>query len=67
VFRRTVASITASLAKMVKDLEAHAVAKVAEYERHITESKRFVELADEARAEVDKAKAAAEKIAGLLA
>jgi len=57
--RKTVASITASLSQMVEDLKAHADSKQAERDHHAA-------LASDAALEHVKAKAAADKIAGLL-
>lgn len=57
--RRTVASITASLARMASDLEAHASAKSDEHARHAA-------LADEALREANTARTIKAKLAGLL-
>jgi hypothetical protein len=62
---RTVASITASLASMVKDLEAHAEAKIAEAQSHAIQVTHFTGLQEAAHVEIAKAKQAAGKIAAL--
>lgn len=64
-FGRTVASITASLSSMVKDLEAHVEAKIEEARAHSTLVSHYTALQDEAHVEISKAKAAAAKIAAL--
>lgn len=64
-YGQTVASITASLSSMVKNLEAHAEAKLAEAEQHNSVVAKFHALEAEARDEITKAKAAAAKIAAL--
>lgn len=62
---RTVASITASLSSMVTALEAHAEAKLLEAEQHLKVTVQYQLLEGQARLEIDKAKAAAAKIAAL--
>jgi uncharacterized protein with PhoU and TrkA domain len=64
-YSRTVASITASLSSMVKDLEAHAEAKLLEAEQHNNAINEIQTLYELASSEVTKAKAAATKIAAL--
>lgn len=65
-FRRSVASITASLTRMVSDLEQHAEAMFAEAQKQAQRSVEIAEKAKEARAEQHKALQAAEKIKSLL-
>ena len=64
-YGRTVASITASLSSMVKDLEAHAEAKAAEAAVHWNRIGEISRLHCEAQNEIVKAKAAATKISAL--
>jgi hypothetical protein len=64
-YKRSVASITASLSSMVKDLEDHAETKMAEVAKHADAAKTYQDLAQAASDEVAKAKAASLKIAAL--
>lgn len=64
-YRRSVASITSTLGRMVDDLKAHAEAKIAEREKHGEVVHKHRALAKDAQDEATKALAAAEKIGNL--
>lgn len=62
---RTVASITASLSSIVKDLEAHVLVKIDEARFHNKVVEEAQVLRDAAQEEIVAAKKAAGKIAAL--
>lgn len=66
-FKKSVASITASLTSMVNELEAHAQAMREEQQRHLDAAAKFHAKAELAELEVAAAARVKDKLASLFA